>query len=155
MSSICLTCDDNINKLPTNCVFTAQGDIQCYNNGTTPEGEMNAAIRMIATAKAGTPSAQIYPVRGVTNDGYYEYISDLSGEPIRNRYAQSPADSSQYADAINSCASCAATTMHKIDSAVIIAPSTENIKSIPEWGPHSGWLKKKDAHILNGPYYSQ
>jgi hypothetical protein len=146
MSSICLTCDDNKNKLPTNCVFTTQGDVQCYNNGNSPEDELVAAARTVATAKAGTPSAQVYPVRGVDDRGYYQFISDLSGQTIQNRYVQPIS-----AENTNACATCAATSKDK----PVISSSNGEVVGIPEWGPHSSWIKKKDAHILNDPFYSQ
>jgi hypothetical protein len=148
MSSLCLTCDDNLNKLPSNCVFTTQGDVQCYHNGQSPEDELLAAARTVSTAKPGTSPSAIYPVRGINDDGYYMYISELSGQPIQNRYTEAP----PHADSVNACATCAA-SIHK--DGPLNVPNTEHVKGVPEWGPHSSWLKKKDAHILNDPYYSQ
>ena len=61
MSSICLTCESN--NLTENCVFTAQGDLQCYNPDAPQEEQVYKAEREIETAPPGTPAAQVYPVR--------------------------------------------------------------------------------------------
>jgi hypothetical protein len=138
MSSICLTCEGN--NLTENCVFTAQGDLQCYNKGDTPEDQMNAAIQEIRTgvpSPASSPAGQVYPVRGVDSFGYYRYISDLSGEPIKMRYGQTiPADVTN---------ACAAKISERKDSA-------ENAIGLPEWGAHASWIQKKDAGTLKDPY---
>jgi hypothetical protein len=142
MSSVCLTCDESLNKPSSKCVFTAQGDVQCYNDGDSPESQMNAAVRQIRTAAPGTPAAQVYPVRGVDSDSYYRYISDLSGQPIQNRYIeQIPVEQT------NSCAA-------KVDNSVKNSDSS-HAKGLPEWGPHASWLSEKDAKILKDPLYAE
>jgi len=141
MNSVCLTCDDSLNKLSSKCVFTAQGDVQCYNDGESPESQMNAALQQIRTAPLGTPAAQVYPVRGVDTDSYYRYISDLSGQPIHNRYVeQIPVEQT------NSCAV-------KPTNANYRNSDSSHAKGIPEWGPHASWLSEKDAKILKDPLY--
>jgi len=142
MSSVCLTCDGKINKLPSNCVFTAQGDIECFHKGTSPEKEMVAATRVVSTAAPGTPAALVYPVRGIDSEGYYRYISELSGEPIQNRYIETiPAEET------NSCAvKHTQKPIHHKDN---------NVVGIPEWGPHASWLSLKDAQILKDPIFNE
>jgi len=141
MSSICLTCENKPNP-KQNCIYSAQGNLQCFNNGERPEDELKAAERIKSTAFPGTPPAQVYPVRGVDDGGYYRYISELSGEPIQNRYIKT-APASQ----TNACA-----------VSVINSPPLDNnssaAKGIPEWGPHSGWLTVKDAATLQDPVFS-
>lgn len=126
MSAICLTCESN--NLTENCVFTTQGELQCYAKGITPE---EVLIEDLKNKKSiNTPAAMSeYPVNGVDSSGYYRYISDLSGEPIQMRYGQTIP-----ADVTNACA--AKITDRKNDSS--------HANGLPEWGPHSTWISDKD-----------
>jgi len=128
MSAICLTCESN--NLTENCVFTVQGDLECFNKGVTPEQSMLASLK---NNKVNTPAAangnMEYPVNGVDSSGYYRYISDLSGEPIQMRYGETIP-----ADVTNACA--AKITDRKNDSS--------HANGLPEWGPHSTWISDKD-----------
>lgn len=127
MSSLCLTCESN--NLTENCVFTAQGDLQCFNKGVTPEEDMLAALKQ--PKQVNTPSANTnYPVNGVDSAGYYRNISDLSGQPIQMRYGQTIP-----ADVTNACAS-KVTDRNNNDASLA--------NGLPEWGPHSTWLSEKD-----------
>ena len=141
MSSICLTCEDKQDPKQT-CIFTAQGNLQCFNKEKAPEQEILAAERVKSTAFPGTPLSQVYPVRGINDQGYYEYISELSGQVIKNRYIQTTP-----AEQTNACA------VNVINSPPYDKTSG-NAKGIPEWGPHVGWLSAKDAATLDDPVYA-
>lgn len=137
MSSICLTCESN--NLTENCVFTAQGDLQCYNPDAPPQEEQFYKIeREMVTTPPGTPASQIYPVSGVDDQGYYRYISDLSGQPIQMRYGQTIP-----AEVTNACAAASVTVKNN---------DSRNAVGIPEWGPYASWISKKDAGTLKDPY---
>ena len=131
MSALCLTCESN--NLTENCVFTTQGDLQCYEKGVSPEEVMIASLKdnkPLNISSANAPSAMAeYPVNGIDSAGYYRYISDLSGEPIQMRYGQTIP-----ADVTNACA--AKITERKNDSG--------NAIGLPELGPHSTWVSDKD-----------
>ena len=126
MSAICLTCESN--NLTENCVFTAQGDLQCFNKGVTPEEDMLTALKQSKSVN-GPSANNEYPVNGLDSSGYYRNISDLSGEPIKMRYGQTIS-----ADVTNACA--AKISDRKNDSSFA--------NGLPEWGPHSTWLSDKD-----------
>jgi hypothetical protein len=127
MSALCLTCESN--NLTENCVFTVQGDLECYNKGVTPEQNMLASLKQNKVNTPATNENIEYPVNGVDSSGYYRYISDLSGEPIQMRYGQTIP-----ADVTNACAS--KITDRKNDSG--------NANGLPEWGPHSTWISDKE-----------
>jgi len=143
MSSICLTCKST-QKLDPNkeCVFTAQGDLQCTYDvpGLAQDKEIKAAERVTSTAYIGTPSSQVYPVRGVNDKGYYQYISDLSGQPILNRY-DNPGSASTPSYRNYSCGER-------------LNYDTSEVKGVPEWGAHRAWLAPKDGTTLKDPVFS-
>jgi hypothetical protein len=143
MSSICLTCEDKPNT-KENCIYTAQGNLQCYNDGKSPESEILAAERVKRTAFPGTTPSQVYPVRGIDDEGYYKYISELSGQVIQNRYIQTAPVSQTNACAVN-----------VVNSPPLNHSPSGAAKGRPEWGPHVGWLSAKDAAILDDPVYSK
>ena len=143
MSSVCLTCKSSPKFVQhKECIFTAQGDLQCTYDipGLALDKEIKAAEKVTSTAFIGTPSSQIYPVRGLNDQGYYQYISDLSGRPIINRY-DNPGTASAPAYRNYSCG-------EKLEY------NTSHVKGIPEWGAHNAWIASKDGTTLKDPVFS-
>jgi hypothetical protein len=79
MSAICLTCEQN--NLTENCVFTVQGDLECFDKGITPEQKMLDSLKQNQL----NTNENVSEISGIDSAGYYRYISDLSGRT--NSYA--------------------------------------------------------------------